>query len=43
MIIRDMDLKDATKDAHLLGDSVFNNIVKIDRALENIKINKNKN
>lgn len=37
-MIRDMDLKDATKDAHLLGDSVFNNIVKIDRALENIKI-----
>ena len=37
-LIRDLDLKDATKDTHLLGDSVFNNIVQIDKALENIKI-----
>lgn len=37
-MIRDMDLKDATKETHLLGDTVFNNIIQIDKALENIKI-----
>lgn len=37
-LIRDTDLKDATKESHLIGDSVFDNIVQIDRALENIKI-----
>lgn len=37
-MIRDMDLKDATKDTHLLGDTVFNNIIQIDKALEHIKI-----
>lgn len=37
-MIRDMDLKDATKDSHIIGDSIFNNIIQIDKALENIKI-----
>ena len=37
-MIRDIDLKDATKDSHIVGDSIFNNIVQIDKALENIKI-----
>ena len=37
-MIRDIDLKDATKDSHLVGDSIFNNIVQIDKALKNIKI-----
>lgn len=37
-MIRDIDLKDATKDSHLIGDSVFDNIIQIDKALENIKI-----
>lgn len=37
-MIRDIDLKEATKESHLVGDSIFNNIVQIDKALENIKI-----
>ena len=37
-MIRDIDLKDATKDSHIVGDSIFNNIIQIDKALENIKI-----
>ncbi len=37
-MIRDEDLKDATKEKHSVGDSIFNNIIQIDKALENIKI-----
>lgn len=37
-MIRDMDLKDATKDTYLIGESIFKNIIQIDNALENIKI-----
>ncbi len=37
-MIRDEDLKGATKTVHLVGDSIFKNIVQIDKALENIKI-----
>lgn len=37
-MIRDIDLKDATKESHIIGDSIFNNIIQIDKALENIKI-----
>lgn len=37
-MIRDEDLKGATKTVHLVGDSIFNNIIQIDKALENIKI-----
>lgn len=37
-MIRDIDLKDATKDSHIVGDSIFENIIQIDKALENIKI-----
>lgn len=37
-MIRDIDLKQATIEVHLLGDSVFKNIIKIDNELENIKI-----
>lgn len=37
-MIRDIDLKEATKDDYLVGESIFKNISKIDKALENIKI-----
>ena len=37
-MIRDVDLKDATKESYLVGKTVFENIVKIDNALEHIKI-----
>ena len=37
-IIRDVDLKNATKTTHLLGNTIFDNILAIDKALENIKI-----
>ena len=37
-MIRDEDLKGATQTVHLVGDSIFKNIVQIDKALENIKI-----
>ncbi len=37
-MIRDTDLKEATKDNYLVGSTIFNNIQKIDEALENIKI-----
>ncbi len=37
-LIRDLDLKDATEDSHIIGDSIFKNIIQIDRELENIKI-----
>lgn len=37
-MIRDVDLKEATKNSHLVGDSIFDNVIQIDRALENIKI-----
>lgn len=37
-MIRDIDLKEATKDSHLVGDTIFDNVIQIDRALENIKI-----
>lgn len=37
-MIRDIDLKEATKNDHLVGESIFKNISKIDKALENIKI-----
>ena len=37
-MIRDIDLKDATKDSYLIGESIFKNIIQIDNALENIKI-----
>ncbi len=37
-MIRDEDMKSATKEMHLLGDTIFNNITAIDRALEQIKI-----
>lgn len=37
-MIRDIDLKEATKKDYLVGDSIFKNISQIDKALENIKI-----
>lgn len=37
-MIRDLDLKEATKTSYLAGETIFKNIVKIDKALENIKI-----
>ena len=37
-MIRDEDLKGATKTVHLVGDTIFKNIVQIDKSLENIKI-----
>ena len=37
-MIRDIDLKKATKNDYLVGESIFQNITKIDKALENIKI-----
>ena len=37
-MIRDIDLKDASKETHLIGNSIFENIIQIDKALENIKI-----
>lgn len=37
-MIRDVDLKEATKDDFLVGESIFKNIQKIDKALENVKI-----
>lgn len=37
-MIRDIDLKEATKSDYLAGESIFKNILKIDKALENIKI-----
>lgn len=37
-LIRDVDLKDATKTDYLVGDTVFKNIIKIDNALKNIKV-----
>lgn len=37
-MIRDVDLKEATKDDYLVGKSVFENIQAIDKALENIKV-----
>ena len=37
-MIRDIDLKEATNDSYLVGKTVFKNIVKIDNALEHIKI-----
>lgn len=37
-MIRDEDLKAATKTSYLAGETIFKNIVKIDKALENIKI-----
>lgn len=37
-MIRDVDLKEATRTDYLVGESIFNNISKIDKALENIKI-----
>lgn len=37
-LMRDKDLKEATKDSYEVGDTIFKNIVKIDKALENIKI-----
>lgn len=36
--MRDIDLKDATESSHNVGDTVFNNIIKIDKALEDVKI-----
>lgn len=37
-MIRDEDLKGATKDSYLVGKTVFENITQIDEALKNIKI-----
>lgn len=37
-MIRDIDLKEATKNDYLVGESIFKNISQIDKALENIKI-----
>lgn len=37
-LIRDVDLKDATRTDYLVGDTVFKNIIKIDNALKNIKV-----
>ena len=37
-MIRDVDLKDATKDSYLVGKTIFNNILEIDNTLEHIKI-----
>lgn len=37
-MIRDTDLKEATKDNYLIGSTIFNNIQSIDEALANIKI-----
>jgi len=37
-MIRDVDLKEATKDDYLIGKTIFENIIEIDEALKNIKI-----
>lgn len=37
-MIRDIDLKDATENNYLVGTSIFENVLEIDKALENIKI-----
>lgn len=37
-MIRDLDLKEATKSSYLVGNTIFKNIIKIDNALKNIKI-----
>lgn len=37
-MIRDIDLKEVTKNGYRVGESIFKNISKIDKALENIKI-----
>lgn len=37
-MIRDVDLKEATKDDFLVGKTIFDNIQNIDKALENIKV-----
>ena len=37
-MIRDIDLKEAKIDDYLIGETIFNNIQKIDNALKNIKI-----
>ena len=37
-IIRDEDLKSATNENHLIGDSIYKKIVDVDKALKNIKI-----
>ena len=37
-MIRDIDLKEATKNDYLVGKSIFENISRIDRALEHIKV-----
>lgn len=37
-MIRDIDLKQATKNDYLVGETVFKNIIKIDEALKNIKV-----
>lgn len=37
-MIRDLDLKEATKTSYLVGETIFKNIVKIDNALKEIKI-----
>jgi len=37
-MIRDVDLKEATKKDYLVGETIFKNIIKIDNALKNIKI-----
>lgn len=37
-MIRDIDLKQATKSDYLVGETVFKNIIKIDEALKNIKV-----
>lgn len=37
-MMKDIDLKEATPTEHILGNSVFDKILQIDKALENIKI-----
>ena len=37
-MIRDLDLKEATKTSYLVGETIFKNIIKIDNALKEIKI-----
>ena len=37
-MIRDLDLKEATKTSYLVGETIFKNIIKIDNALKEVKI-----
>ncbi|OGO85556.1 MAG: hypothetical protein A2Y24_01995 [Clostridiales bacterium GWE2_32_10] len=37
-IIKDIDQRDAKDDVHIIGDTIYNNVLKIDEALKNIKV-----